>query len=259
MAEPGFPKQSRHTLSTEKGFAMSQQLPRRFVFALIASIPVFFVAPAWSATVVIESTFVNTSTNQLTITGSDFKPSSSAPKVNLDNNVLVLVSSTNTKIVATLPTGLFTGYLYHLGVTNSVGSAGASTVTIPGPGQIYTGAIYVSANSSSSTVSESLTGSTNGQTIVVAACIVDAIYASLTPFPSIWPPPPYITLVLQQNSQNTAFSCQISSTTPTSCPLPTSPISVSAGDTLNYVVTVPGTGITTTAYEGYTNFALQCQ
>jgi hypothetical protein len=239
---------------------MSQQLPRRFVFALIASIPVFFVAPAWSATVVIESTFVNTSTNQLTITGSDFKPSSSAPKVNLDNNVLVLVSSTNTKIVATLSAGLHTGYLYHLGVTNSVGSIGASTVTIPGPGQIYTGTTVAESNinGSSATFPSSLTAVISGQTIMLVACTVDVLYASITPY-FTYTTPPYVTLGLQQNSQDTSFpTCQVSSATPTSCPLPTSPISVSVGDTLNYVVTVPGTG-SGQIYYGMLNLALQCQ
>jgi hypothetical protein len=91
---------------------------------------VFLAAPAWCSSVVVESTYA--SANQLLITGSDFEPGSTAPTVNLDNNVLVVVSFTNTKIVATLPAGLHTGFLYHLGVTNSVGSAAASTVTLPG-------------------------------------------------------------------------------------------------------------------------------
>jgi len=218
---------------------------RRLVFVVIASMPVFFAAPAWSSssTVVIESTFVNISTNRLTITGSDFKPSSTAPKVNLDNNVLVVVSSTDTKVVATLPSGLHTGFLYRLGVTNSSGQAGASTVTLPGPGQTFLanfGGYTEGPYSYYLAIIGSFWG-TGGSvfSIMPVPCTIDAMYASVVASGVTSP----FSVTLQQNYQSTSLQCQVLAGAPgsaaTACPLPDPPISVSAGDTVDYLVVIP--------------------
>jgi len=96
------------------------------VFMTLAAVPV------WGATApapAIVSAVVNTSTNQITITGSNFKPSTTAPTVTLDSVKLTLVSSAAATIVAKLPKTLTAGS-YLLSVTNSASQAGTFNVTI---------------------------------------------------------------------------------------------------------------------------------
>jgi hypothetical protein len=64
------------------------------------------------------STVVDTTTNQITITGQNFNPSGTAPTVTLANTKLKLVSFTSTTIVATIPTTFVPG-TYGLTIVNS--------------------------------------------------------------------------------------------------------------------------------------------
>jgi hypothetical protein len=98
----------------------------------------FLAVPAWSATApLILSTVVNTSTNQITITGRAFSPAGTAPTVMLANTKLTLVSFTNQTVVANLLSGLPAGS-YRLSLTNSNSQTAVFNITIgavgpPGP------------------------------------------------------------------------------------------------------------------------------
>jgi hypothetical protein len=90
----------------------------------------FLAVPTWSATApVISGTNVNSSTNQITISGEHFDPTGTAPTVTLDNTLLVLVSATNQSVVANLPSGLAAGS-YRLVLTISAGQSAVFDVTI---------------------------------------------------------------------------------------------------------------------------------
>lgn len=67
---------------------------------------------------VIYNVAVDSGITQLTITGTNFIPVSAAPTVEFNGSNLTLVSSSNTSIVATLPSGLSSG-TYELIVSNS--------------------------------------------------------------------------------------------------------------------------------------------
>jgi trimeric autotransporter adhesin len=60
-------------------------------------------------TPVVRSAIVNSTTNQITIAGSSLLPTSGSPVVYLDGELLTLVSSSGTKIVADMPSGLGAG------------------------------------------------------------------------------------------------------------------------------------------------------
>ena len=272
--------------------------PKRYLCSLLAITALLF-GSAWSATAQsIVSAVVNSSTNQITITGSGFKPSTTAPSVTLNNTGLVLVSSTNQSVVAKLPSGLAAGS-YLLSMTNStkqtatfavtVGSAGpigpqgpmgptgpqgpkgATGATGPqgpkgatgpqgpagptGPAgssesaQVYAGfGSVLSETTGGYTLRIPLTftsvsllpSSYGGGTIIPAACTVSEVYASLSQGGvQIGYPLPSVSITLQQNSTDTDFpTCQPTSSAPVACALPSGPLRVSAGDTLNYVLTV---------------------
>jgi len=94
--------------------------------------PLLLGGSAWGVTSsapVIESAVVNTSSNQITISGSNFEPAANAPAVALNNASLVLVSSTNQTVVAKLPSGLGAGS-YLLNLTNSSSLSITFVVTI---------------------------------------------------------------------------------------------------------------------------------
>jgi hypothetical protein len=215
-----------------------------------------------ASTVAILSTFANTSSGQLIVAGNLFKPGATGPTVYLGQSLVSLVSSTNTEIVATLPNGLRTGYSYRLVVENSIGQVAESWVSIPvpNPPQIYTGNFGAASNAGAGiTSSFALTGGGFAQTIMPTACTIREILAALTPI-SGFSAPPYITLTLQQNGQNTSIAaCEVSSSAPISCPLPPIPISVSRGDLLNYVLSTPGTGVEGQSYLGTVLFTTLCQ
>jgi hypothetical protein len=342
-------------------------LPQRNLFSFLA-MPLLLAGPVWGATTpAIVSTVVNTSTNELTINGSNFKPAATAPTVALDNKSLLLVSSSNTTVVAKLPSGLAAGS-YLLSITNSgsltatlavtigavgapgeaatiavgsttTGAAGTSasvkntgtksaavlSFTIPkgatgakgatgptgaaatvavgttttedagtqalvtnsgtssaavlnftipqgaagsaGLGLVFTATYQafeskdeVTSVTNLTTANEGLLGYNAVQfvTIMPAACTVNALYASLTPNPGSSLPSVQVTLV--KNSESTDFPvCEVSSSTPVACALPSEPFSVKAGDTLSYSVTVPGYGAVYESVGGYLNLSLLCK
>jgi hypothetical protein len=94
---------------------------KKFTLSLLGSL-LFAVSLFASVTPSIVSTTVNQAVTQLTINGSGFSPTNLAPTVVLGTDTLSLVSFTDTKIVATLPTNEPSGS-YDLSVTNSDGSA----------------------------------------------------------------------------------------------------------------------------------------
>jgi hypothetical protein len=251
---------------------MAQQ--SRLGFVLTASMLMFLTAPAWTATApVIEGAFANKVTNQLTIIGSDFEPAGTAPTVTFAGEALAVVSSSNTKVVATLPAGLPAGS-YRLSLTNSSSQVATITATLAavpvvGPGQTYAGWVNVTTalpgvetSLAYSLTLEALTHKPQGGdfTIVPANCTITAVYAALVQWIPDLPAIPSISVSLQQNSQSTDFPvCQVSSPTPTACPLPelpSSPVSVSAGDTLNYAITIPAGAV---EQASVLNMTLQCQ
>jgi len=67
---------------------------------------------------VIDSVIVDAAVTQITVSGSGFKPSSSAPSVRFNGSTLTVSSSSDTLFVASLPGGLSTGS-YLLEVENS--------------------------------------------------------------------------------------------------------------------------------------------
>jgi hypothetical protein len=85
--------------------------------------------PATTTTVVIDSASVNNTTTKITILGTGFDPSGTAPTVKFNTSTLTLVSFSNVSIVATLPTGTKAGS-YQLTVKNSSASSATFDVTI---------------------------------------------------------------------------------------------------------------------------------
>ncbi len=84
---------------------------------------------AWGATLSIYSTVVDTSNNQITVTGQNFSPSGLAPTVKFAGSLLSLVSFSSTTIVANLPSG-FAPASYSLTVTNSNSQSATFSVTL---------------------------------------------------------------------------------------------------------------------------------
>jgi hypothetical protein len=274
---------------TIRRFLKGSLLPLLATFGLLAN-------PAWGATApAIVSTVVNTSTKEITVSGTDFQPAKTAPRVTLDNVALVLVSSTNQTVVAKLPTSLAAGS-YLLSLTNSSsqtatftvtlgavgpagpqgpkGATGAAGATGPagpqgpkgatgatgpagpqgqagpaGSGQVYTtGIAFQEQNAATTSSPVSLTSSCDipyscgtPYTIMPAACEIKAVYAALAPNLDVGgSPATSVSFTIQRNSAETDFpSCEVSSATPKACPLPGTPISVSAGETLSYVLAKP--------------------
>lgn len=105
-------------------------------------LPVSMLAAALTAaigsaatTVAIYSTVVNTSNNQITITGNSFSPTGLAPTVVFAHTSLSLASFTNHSAVAKLPAGFAAGS-YSLTVTNSNIQTATSTVTLGAVGPV---------------------------------------------------------------------------------------------------------------------------
>ncbi|MGC1363209.1 MAG: IPT/TIG domain-containing protein [Silvibacterium sp.] len=84
--------------------------------ALLLLTPLF--APAATISPVVNSVTVSYTSNEITVNGSGFLPVKTAPTVLFNNTKLTLVSDTNTKIVAHLPSGVAAG-TFNLTVTNS--------------------------------------------------------------------------------------------------------------------------------------------
>ena len=86
--------------------------------ALLMFAPLF----ADAATPVVNSGTINYSTNQITLTGNNFQPNKAKPTVSFNGVSLTVSSSSNTQVVATLPSGLTPG-TFDLTVTNSGGNS----------------------------------------------------------------------------------------------------------------------------------------
>ena len=97
------------------------------VFALSV---VGLTLPALGATVTpaVNGVKINYSSNEITITGSNFVPASTAPTVSFNGTKQTLVSDSNSSIVAHLPTGLAAG-TFNLTVKNSEGTSFVFDVT----------------------------------------------------------------------------------------------------------------------------------
>jgi hypothetical protein len=217
------------------------------------TVSLFLLAvPIWSAEPVINSASFNTLTNQLTVAGSNLEASTVEPALTLDGNSVKITSFTDSKVVglasASLPSGT-----YSVVLTNSAGSATfAVAVTLtpkvktPPVPYYYTGVSVMSASPTAAlNYALPLTGgiafaNTGATTIMLQACTVQKIVASLSAPGTTGTNVPYVTLGLQQNGQATSYaSCQIPiGGAPMTCAIPT-PIVISAGNTLDYVVTEP--------------------
>jgi hypothetical protein len=245
---------------------------------------VFLDGQAFSLTTpVIVSAVVDSSTSEISVKGSNFEPAAEAPAVVLDAKALLLVSYTNQSVQARLPASLAAG-TYLLQLTNSSGNSATFAVTIgaagpagpegprgargaPGPrgpqgpagaGQIFANTYTLLEQEGGWSISTGLTTFTSSSvTIMPADCTISAVYASLAEYPE--QPLPSVSVALQKNSESTDFPvCQPSSLTAKTCKLPDAPISVSAGDTLNYVISVPAGGGSAQPV-GLLNLSLLCQ
>ena len=96
---------------------------------LLLSLPISVFATTTTVTPVVNSGVVNSSTKHVTFTGSGFKPASTAPTVKYNGAALTLDSSSNTEIVATLPSAIATAGTYTLIVTNSEGGSATFDLT----------------------------------------------------------------------------------------------------------------------------------
>jgi hypothetical protein len=99
---------------------------RIIVAALLVFAPVLAVSA--SAAPTVQNGVINYVTNQITLTGSNFEPGKAKPSVLFNGAALTVVSSTNTQVVATLPTGLTSG-TFNLTLTNSNGNSVEFDVT----------------------------------------------------------------------------------------------------------------------------------
>jgi hypothetical protein len=86
--------------------------------ALLLSSAVVGSAATATVSPVVNGVTVNYSLNEITVSGTGFLPASTAPTVLFNSTKLSLISDTNTKIVAHLPTGVSAG-TFNLTVTNS--------------------------------------------------------------------------------------------------------------------------------------------
>lgn len=77
---------------------------------------------------VVQNGTINYLTNQITITGTNFQPAKTAPAVQFNSKAVVVNSSSNTQIVATLPAGLVPG-TFSLTITNSQGNSATFDMT----------------------------------------------------------------------------------------------------------------------------------
>jgi hypothetical protein len=68
-----------------------------------AVLSLFTCAVAFGQTPVVRSAIINSTTKQITIAGSSLLPASGSPVVYLDGELLTLISSSSTQIVATMP------------------------------------------------------------------------------------------------------------------------------------------------------------
>jgi hypothetical protein len=90
--------------------------------------------------------------------------------------------------------------------------------------------------------------------IMPVACNADALYLAEMPQNGV----PVVTLqvTLRQNYQDTTLQCNMSSSTPTSCPVGNT-VPITAGDLLDYAVTFPSALVQNSQYQLL--LSLHCQ
>jgi hypothetical protein len=96
--------------------------------ALVMLAPLFASAATTPNVPVVNSVTVDYSSNVVTVNGSGFLPATTAPTVSFNTTKLMLVSDTNTQIVAYLPGGIAAG-TFSLAVTNSANNTFTFDVT----------------------------------------------------------------------------------------------------------------------------------
>jgi hypothetical protein len=124
------------------------------------------VAQAASTAPVIVSAAINSSANQITITGQRLAPATGSPVVKLDGTALTVASSSAMQIVAGMPAGLGAG-TYQLSVSTG-GVATDFDVTIGGPGINWRGG-WLSTNSYNINDAVSYAGSSYIAVVSIAA------------------------------------------------------------------------------------------
>ena len=98
---------------------------RTIAFTLVP----FCASVASAATIAVYSTVLNTTNNQIAITGTGFSPTGLAPTVVFATTTLALTKFTNHSAVAQLPTGFSPGS-YSLTVTNSNSQKATLSMTL---------------------------------------------------------------------------------------------------------------------------------
>jgi hypothetical protein len=185
----------------------------------------------------------------------------------------------NVTVGAVGPAGA-TGPAGPKGATGATGQAGprgatgpAGPIGMPGTGVVYSESFDLADGSVSGPGWGTLTlGLTSGivlpasggpgstavsYTVVPAACTVKAVYGSASDPGDGLAPLTSVSLELALNGEKTALpGCKLTST-PHSCTLPTDPISVNAGETLSYLLTIQASP--TAEQENVINLTLLCQ
>jgi hypothetical protein len=104
----------KHTQETDGVIAMRKTMS----LVLVLLTPLFVSATTTTTVPVVNSVTVSYSSNEVTVNGSGFLPTNTAPAVLFNNTSLALVSATDATIVAYLPSGVTAG-TFNLTVTNS--------------------------------------------------------------------------------------------------------------------------------------------
>jgi hypothetical protein len=101
---------------------------RRIMLTLLLLTPLSVFATTTTATPVVNSGTINYSNNRVTLSGSGFEPSTTAPTVQFNGAALTVDSFSNTQVVATLPATTPAG-TFSLTVKNSQGSSSTFDLT----------------------------------------------------------------------------------------------------------------------------------
>lgn len=194
--------------------------------------------------------------------------------------LLVLTTSANQAVSFTLSVGTTgpagpPGPEGPKGATGAQGPRGATGPQGPagppgsgGAGQVYSANIYLLVSGDAQEIGPEIALTERFQdggnvavgpfTIIPQACSVTAIYAALTSDGEGSPSLSTVSFALHHNSKATGFSCTVTSATPESCSMPQSAITVSGGDTLSYVLTIPGSSASNPP-AGFLNTTLVCE
>jgi hypothetical protein len=116
-----------HSTIVKKSF-VNISMRKAACSALVLLVPLFASAATTPNVPVVNSVTVDYSSNVVTVNGSGFLPATTAPTVSFNTTNLMLVSDTDTQIVAYLPGGIAAG-TFNLAVTNSVNNTFTFDVT----------------------------------------------------------------------------------------------------------------------------------